>query len=111
MTKFAGWAFVVGLFLVPQFATAGERDSRACAKAATAALAEISWLDEPTVLQSTEGTGRELRPIDPWIGPPMPDWCRRRSDSPYCDYGWDGPNLCCFPIWVAPGAFCETVCQ
>lgn len=44
------------------------------------------------------------------VGGVAPSWCTGRTNS-YCTYTWDWMNRCCNPSYIAPGAYCPSICE
>jgi hypothetical protein len=43
-------------------------------------------------------------------GGPVPSWCTNQTNN-YCTYTWDWMNRCCNPSYIAPNAYCPSICE
>lgn len=64
------------------------------------------------VIAAARSAGLPVAPLYDLVAPAAPRAFGPCSglNSFYCAYAWDFANQCCYPVWIATGAFCPTVC-
>ena len=84
-------------------------DSQACSTTADSTAAAVG---NPTSLDWMENDGLQTPTPEQraFPRPAIPAWCSSKTNS-YCTYSWDAANACCYPVWVAPNAYCPWMCQ